>query len=182
MARNQKKQEQEAVPETPATTSSAAEQAAEQATEPGAESQQVVTHDQFDKKFEEFRQQMMEMFKHQSESITNQIYKVIHETNAAQAEAIAVNHERENILDEQAKRIVDGAQEKFDHVDEHVEAQADFIQATAQKVDELAAKMERQRSDPTFGHDNDAPPGHWNVPQLLTMLWSTATSGSWCYS
>ena len=30
--------------------------------------------------------------------------------------------------------------------------------------------MERQRSDPTFGHDNDAPPGHWNVPQLLTML------------
>ncbi|RCN85452.1 hypothetical protein B1180_00065, partial [Enterococcus faecium] len=102
-----------------------------------------------------FRQQMMEMFKHQSESITNQIYKVINETNAAQAEAIAVNHERENILDEQAKRIVDGAQEKFDHVDEHVEAQADFIQATAQKVDELAAKMERQRSDPTFGHDND---------------------------
>lgn len=164
MARNQKKQEQESVPETPATTSSAAEQAAEQATEPGAESQQVVTHDQFDKKFEEFRQQMMEMFKHQSESITNQIYKVINETNAAQAEAIAVNHERENILDEQAKRIVDGAQEKFDHVDEHVEAQADFIQATAQKVDELAAKMERQRSDPTFGHDNDAPPGHWNVP------------------
>ncbi|CAX42661.1 transposon polyprotein (fragment), putative [Candida dubliniensis CD36] len=160
MARNQKKQEQESVPETPATTSSAAEQAAGQTIDQGPEAQMFVTADQF----AEFRQQVMEMFKQQSETITNQIYKVINETNAAQAEAIAVNRERENVLDEQAKRIVEGAQEKFDHVDEHVDAQAEFIQATAQKVDELAAKMEKQRSNPTFGHDNDAPPGQWNVP------------------
>ena len=133
MARNQKKQEQESVPETPATTSSAAEQAAEQATEPGAESQQVVTHDQFDKKFEEFRQQMMEMFKHQSESITNQIYKVINETNAAQAEAIAVNHERKH-LGRASQTYCRRCSGKFDHVGEHVEAQADFIQANRQRL------------------------------------------------
>ena len=179
MARNQKKQEQESVPETPATTSSAAEQAAGQTIDQGPEAQMFVTADQF----AEFRQQVMEMFKQQSETITNQIYKVINETNAAQAEAIAVNRERENVLDEQAKRIVEGAQEKFDHVDEHVDAQAEFIQATAQKVDELAAKMEKQRSNPTFGHDNDAPPGQWNVPPTADhAFWSTATSGLWCTS
>ena len=64
-------------------------------------------------------------------------------TNTAQAEAIAVNRERENVLDDQAKRIVEGAQEKkkiWPCLMSMLTLTLNLFKPLFKKVDELAAK------------------------------------------